>query len=282
MVSIFYPVSHVRADNCRPIVQRTNVLIQASSGGLLSPTPTVWHFNKYNTHRFSFSPKVIKNIMCTAVWKRSGVFTSQESSQKMELSALPATRSYWIRMLAISQMLCMQVKLESRELEHSSSNQKPWVWLTVFTQDIMVSCYCISFFFLLLVFSPLSGSLFVVGYILRGKKSFANKYGLCKLLLSLFTNGSVTRLAFVLSQLFSNIKWYYVSCWFSSIPSFCKIEKKCRVELLISHMNHALMCCILSLCRTSYLFCYSVIPSTLLLVEIPAFCLSPHIHINRA
>lgn len=146
----------------------------------------------------------------------------------MKLSALPATRSYWIRMLGISQMLCMQVKLKSHELEHRSPTQS-WMCLTVFTQDIRVSCYYISFFFLLLVFSQLSESLFVVQYIFW-KKYFTNKYGLNKLLLSLFTSGSVTRLAFVLNQLFSNIKWYYVLYWFSSIPPFWKTGKKCRVE----------------------------------------------------
>lgn len=170
---------------------------------------------------------------------------------------------------------------------------EPWIRTQQFQPEALGVIDCLysrhhGFMLLHLIFLPFAslqstlGQSFCCRIYSSGKKSFANKYGLCKLLLSLFTNGSVTRLAFVLSQLFSNIKWYYVSCWFSSIPSFCKIEKKCRVELLISHMNHALMCCILSLCRTSYLFCYSVIPSTLLLVEIPAFCLSPHIHINRA
>lgn len=168
----------------------------------------------------------------------------------MKLSALPATRSYWITMLAISQMLWVQVKLESRELEHSSPKQKSWLWLTVFTQDIMVLCYCISFFFLLLVFSPLSGSLFVVQYILW-KKYFTNKYGLNKLLLSLFKVDLLLGLFLSWVSCFSNIKWYYVSYWFSSIPPpFWKIGKKCRVEHLISHMTHAPMCCILSLCRT--------------------------------
>lgn len=92
------------------------------------------------------------NVHCSmkAQWC---LFTSQESMQRMKLSALPATRFYWIRMLAISQMLCTQVKLESYELEHSNPKQKSWVWLAVLTQDIMVSCYCISFFFLLLVHS---------------------------------------------------------------------------------------------------------------------------------
>lgn len=154
----------------------------------------------------------------------------------MKLSALPATRSYWITMLAISQMFWVQVKLESRELEHSSLKQKSWLWLTVFTQDIMVLCYCVSLFFLLLVFSPLSGSLFVVQYILW-KKYFTNKYGLNKLLLSLFKVDLLLGLFLSWVSCFSNIKWYYVSYWFSSIPPPILKDRK-EMQSWASHFSH--------------------------------------------
>lgn len=39
----------------------------------MSPTPTVWHFNKYNTYRFAFSPEVIK-IQCALQYESTVVF----------------------------------------------------------------------------------------------------------------------------------------------------------------------------------------------------------------
>lgn len=98
--------------------------------------------NTVHTHRFAFHLKSSKcNVRCgkKAQWC---LLTSQGCTSEMKPSALLATRSYWIRMLALSQMLCTQVK---SELEHSRSTSGRLACDGLSLPDIMVSFYCISF-----------------------------------------------------------------------------------------------------------------------------------------
>lgn len=141
---MLYSVLHVQADDCCSLFLRTNALIHSlfwmtvlTSAKLINAVHTGLFFHlKSSKYNVQGSMK--------AQWC---LLTSQWYTWEMKWSALPATRSYWIRMLAISQMLCMQVKLESPELEHNSLKQRAWLWSTVSTWDIMVSFFGISFFF---------------------------------------------------------------------------------------------------------------------------------------